>query len=215
MAEAARTVVVVDYGLGNLFSVCRALERAGGAPEISSDPARILAAGRVLLPGVGAFGDGAAGLRERGLVEPLREFARTGRPMLGVCLGMQLLLSVGEEFGTHEGLGLIPGRVTKLEPKAADGGALKLPHIGWNVLRPEGAGWAGTPLAGLASDAPVYFVHSYAPRPDDPAHVLASCGYGSDRFCAAVRRENLTGCQFHPEKSGPTGLGILSSFLRQ
>jgi glutamine amidotransferase len=215
MAERSRGVVVVDYGLGNLFSVCRALESCGGVPVISSDTGVILAADRVLLPGVGAFGDGIAGLRERGLVEPLQAFAKAGRPLLGVCLGMQLLLSVGEEFGEHEGLGLVPGRVVKLEPRTADGRALKLPHIGWNSLRPEGSGWTKSPLEGLAPDATVYFVHSYAPRPDDPAHALASCEYGTARFCAAVRRDNLSGCQFHPEKSGPVGLAILSNFLRQ
>lgn len=213
MSVPARRVVVVDYGLGNLFSVCRALESAGGAPEVSADPKTILAADRVLLPGVGAFGDGISGLRERGLVEPLREFVKTGRPLLGVCLGMQLLMSAGEEFGEHEGLGLVPGRVTKLVPVSADGRTLKLPHIGWNTLRPEGAGWAGTPLEGLAPDSPVYFVHSYAPRPEDPEHALASCEYGTTRFCAAVRRDNLSGCQFHPEKSGSVGLAILARFL--
>jgi glutamine amidotransferase len=215
MAEASRSVVVVDYDLGNLFSVCRALENVGGAPTVSGDPDQILGAERVLLPGVGAFANGMNGLRERGLIEPLKHFAKTGRPLLGVCLGMQLLLSVGEEFGEYEGIGLIPGRVKKLEPHDAAGQALKLPHIGWNSLRPEGDGWARTPLEGLAPDSPVYFVHSYAPQPERPGDALASCEYGATRFCAAVRRDNVSGCQFHPEKSGPAGLAILARFLKQ
>jgi glutamine amidotransferase len=127
---------------------------------------------------------------------------------------MQLLMSVGEEFGEHPGLGLIPGRVVKLTPTAPDGRALKLPHIGWNRINPGPSGWAGTTLSDLKAGTAVYFVHSYAPQPQDPAHVMATCEYGTTRFCSAVRRENLSGCQFHPEKSGPTGLLILSRFLR-
>ena len=215
MAEPSRPVVVVDYGLGNLFSVGRALAAAGGTPSLTSDPDAILRAERLVLPGVGAFGDGMRGLRERGLVEPLRAYAGTGRPLIGLCLGMQLLLTSGDEFGLHEGLGLIPGRVTLLAPKGDDGRPLKMPHIGWNELSPGPGGWGGSPLEDLAPRSQVYFVHSYAPRPDDEAHALAYCDYGNARFCAAVRRGSLSGCQFHPEKSGPNGLAILSRFLRQ
>jgi glutamine amidotransferase len=215
MAEASRPVVVVDYGLGNLFSVSRALAAAGGTPTLTSDPDALLSAERLVLPGVGSFGDGINGLRERGLIEPLRSYARTGRPLIGLCLGMQLLLTSGDEFGLNEGLGLIPGRVTLLAPQGQDGRPLKMPHIGWSELVPGDAGWKGGPLEDLAPRSQVYFVHSYAPQPDDQAHALAYCDYGTTRFCAAVRRDNLSGCQFHPEKSGPYGLMILSRFLRQ
>lgn len=214
MAEPARRVVVVDYGLGNLFSVSRALEACGGAPELASDPDAVLAAERIVLPGVGAFGDGMDGLRRRGLVEPLREFARSGRPLIGLCLGMQLLLTRGEEFGSHEGLGLVPGTVSRLEPVAEDGARLKVPHVGWNALSPNSGGWEGSVLSDLSPGARVYFVHSYAPVTDDPRHALAICRYGRSAFAAVVRRDNLSGCQFHPEKSGPAGLAILSRFLR-
>lgn len=214
MAERSRPVVVVDYGLGNLFSVGRALTAAGGSPTLSSDAKAIMAAERLVLPGVGAFGDGIKGLRDRGLVEPLKEYARTGRPLIGLCLGMQLLLTSGDEFGRHEGLDLIPGRVTLLAPTGDDGKPLKMPHIGWSELVPGPAGWNGSPFQDLPPRPQVYFVHSFAPRPDDAAHALAYCSYGSERFCAAVRRDNLSGCQFHPEKSGPNGLAILARFLR-
>lgn len=200
----SRPVLVVDYGLGNLFSVSRALAAAGGLPRVSSDADEIRAAERLVLPGVGAFGDGMGGLRERGLVEPLREYAKAGRPLLGLCLGLQLFLERGTEFGEHEGLGLIPGAVEKVEAPA------KLPHIGWNAL--EGR-WDGSILAGLPQGAQVYFVHSYAPVPARAADSLATCDYAGTRIHVALRKDNVTGCQFHPEKSGPVGLRILSRFL--
>lgn len=203
-------VVVVDYGLGNLLSVSRAVRAAGGEAEITSDAARIAAAERLILPGVGAFGDGMRGLRERGLVEPLRAYAASGRPLLGICLGMQLLMDGSEEFGAHEGLGLVPGAVTRLA--GGEAGGVKLPHVGWSGLRPAGS-WSGTPLEGVADGAEFYFVHSYAAVPADPKHRLADCAYGESVFCASLRKGSLVGCQFHPEKSGPAGLKILGRFM--
>ncbi|UPT74551.1 MAG: imidazole glycerol phosphate synthase subunit HisH [Elusimicrobiota bacterium] len=207
--SAASRVVIVDYGLGNLLSVARAVRAAGGEPEISSDPADVAGAERALLPGVGAFGDGIKGLRERGLVDPLRAYAKSGRPLLGICLGMQLLMDRSEEFGDHEGLGLVPGTVKRLPGGT---GGLKLPHVGWSALKPASP-WPGTPLAGTAAGAEFYFVHSFAAVPSDPSHRLADCGYGENDFCAALRRGSVVGCQFHPEKSGPAGLDILKRFL--
>ncbi len=208
--SASRRVVIVDYGLGNLLSVARAVRAAGGEPEITSDPADIVGAPRVLLPGVGAFGDGMKGLRERGLVEPLRAYAKSGKPLLGICLGMQLLMDRSTEFGDHEGLGLVPGTV-ELLPKGGENG-LKLPHVAWSGLRPASP-WPGTPLAGAAPGSEFYFVHSFAAVPADAKDRLADCGYGEGSFCAALRRGNVVGCQFHPEKSGPAGLDILKRFL--
>lgn len=213
MAERALPVTVVDYGLGNLYSVTRALAAVGGDPKLTSDPVDVARAERLVLPGVGAFADGMAGLRERGLVDALKAFAATGRPFLGICLGMQLLMREGTEFGRHEGLGLVEGSVTLLTPEAAGGRPPKLPHIGWNALGGEPARWKDSALGALAPGAQVYFVHSYAPAPSDPADVLATCEYGGRPFCAALKRGNLTGCQFHPEKSGPVGLAILERFL--
>lgn len=204
------SLTVVDYGLGNLFSLTRALKKAG-APEIelAADAARVREARRLVIPGVGAFGDGMAGLRERGLVDAVREVAASGRPVLGICLGMQLLLEEGTEFGRHEGLGLIKGRTVAF-PRPA-GERLKIPHVGWNALR--GGDWSRTPLAGLPPESQVYFVHSFVAEPADPAHALATANYGGRDFCAALRKDNVFGCQFHPEKSGPVGLRILANFL--
>lgn len=210
----AKPVVVVDYGVGNLFSVARALEACGASPKLSSSPDEIADAERVVLPGVGAFGDCMRELRERGLVEPVKAYAETGRPMIGLCVGMQMMLSGSEEFGAHDGLNLIPGKVVKLDPKDEAGAALKVPHIGWNALQPDSA-WSGTVLSELKPGEQVYFVHSFAPVTDDPSHSLAHCRYGTSRVTAVVRRDNLSGCQFHPEKSGPAGLAILSRFVNR
>ena len=167
-----------------------------------------------MLPGVGAFADGMQGLRERGLIEPLRAYAASGRPMLGICLGMQMLASVSEEFGEHEGLGLIPGRVQAVPASDTQGRPQKIPHIGWSALRvPPGAQWAESPLRDTAVGSAVYLVHSFAVVPDDPADRLADCDYGGHAIAAAIRRGNVIGCQFHPEKSGAIGLNILARFL--
>lgn len=207
-------VTVVDYGIGNLYSVRRAFEHSGAEVTLSSDPAAIAAAPRLVLPGVGAFADGMAGLRELGLVEPLRAYAASGRPLLGICLGMQMLASASEEFGEHEGLGLIPGRVVPVAATTTGGQAHKIPHIGWSAIAPApGADWRGTPLAGTPAGTAVYLVHSFHVVPDDPAHALADCDYGGHRVTAAIGRGVIFGCQFHPEKSGPQGLRMLAAFL--
>lgn len=208
-------VTVIDYGIGNLFSVGRALEHCGAEVTLTSDPALIERAPRLVLPGVGAFADGMQGLRDRGLVEPIRRYAASGRPLLGICLGMQMLATASDEFGEHEGLGLIPGRVVPVPCVTTTGARQKIPHIGWNSLvAPEATSWTDTLLSETAEGTAVYLVHSYAVTPSDPAHRLAECIYGGHRISAAVRRGRIVGCQFHPEKSGPAGLQMLSAFLR-
>jgi len=207
-------VAVVDYGIGNLYSVRRALERCGGDVTLSSDPAALERAERLVLPGVGAFAGGMAGLRERGLVEPIRRYAASGRPLLGICLGMQMLATASEEFGIHEGLDLIPGRVRAVPDRDTAGRPHKVPHIGWTALRtPAGASWRESLLADTPEGTWVYLVHSFAVVPDDPAHRLANCEYGGHAVCAAIARGAITGFQFHPEKSGEAGLRILRRFL--
>ena len=203
-------VVVVDYGVGNLGSVVRALAACGAAPGLSGDPGEIEHAARLILPGVGAFGDGMEELRKRALIEPIRAFARSGRPFLGICLGMQMMFTTGEEFGVVPGLALVEGSV-----RAIPRDGRKVPHIGWSRIAPSGPNgvWRGTILDGLAAEPSAYFVHSYAAVPADPARLLAFCDYDGCRIAAAVRAGNLYGCQFHPEKSGPTGLRILRNFL--
>ena len=210
----AARVVVVDYGLGNVLSVTRAFDRVGAEPLLSSDPGSVEKADRLVLPGVGAFRGGMAGLAAAGLTEAVLRFAERGRPFLGICLGMQMMLDVSEEFGNHAGLGIIPGRVIPVPAQGKDGTPHKIPHIGWNELVPAGAGWDGTILKDLPSKAAVYFVHSFMAKPRDPAHRLADCDYNGQRVGAVIRRDHLYGCQFHPEKSGSVGLKILDNFMR-
>lgn len=209
------SVTIVDYGIGNLYSVQRALEHCGANVCITSAPHGIDSADRLVLPGVGAFEDGMKGLRERSLVEPLRRYAASGKHLLGICLGMQMLATMSEEFGLHEGLGIVPGRVVAVPAATVAGQPQKIPHIGWTALlrpRPD-CDWRGSILEFTPEGTAVYVVHSFAVVPHDPAHRLADCEYGGHRLCVALRKDNVFGAQFHPEKSGPAGLGMLSRFL--
>lgn len=208
-------VILVDYGVGNLLSVARALEECDARVVVTDDAAKIKQAERVVLPGVGAFGDCIAELRRRDLVEPILEFANTGRPMLGICVGMQVLMEMGEEFGEHEAFGLIPGRVQPIENTKADGTPHKIPHIGWTALDlPEGReSWKGTILEGIEPGQTCYFVHSYTANPTNTENMLVVSDYNGRRIMAGVQASNVFGTQFHPEKSGKVGLKIVSRFL--
>jgi glutamine amidotransferase len=206
------SVTVVDYGMGNLHSVSRAFEHLGAQVELTEEAGRIADAHRLVLPGVGAFRRGMEELGKRGLVEVLRGYAASGRPLLGICLGMQMLFDESDEFGRHEGLRLIPGRVSAIPSRRSDGGSRKIPHIGWNGLL-KVADWTGTLLDGIGEGAEAYFVHSYTAFPSDNRHRVAEADYDGFRIAAVVRRDNVSGCQFHPEKSGPVGLKILSRFV--
>jgi imidazole glycerol-phosphate synthase subunit HisH len=202
-------VTVVDYGLGNLFSVARALESQGARVGFAADPDAVRSAERLVLPGVGAFGDGMAGLASRGLVEPIREFARSGRPLFGICLGTQLLMDEGREFGTHPGLGLVPGSVGPFDEQRGER-VDKIPHVGWNAIRPTATRrWQGTFLSETAPGTAMYFTHSFVIRPANDADVVAVADYAGGEVCAVLRHGNVSGCQFHPEKSGPAGLALL------
>ncbi len=208
-------VTLVDYGIGNVFSVKRALETVGGDVLLTDKPADIENAERLVLPGVGAFADCMSSLRERGLIQPLLKFAHLNRPMLGICVGMQMLASVSEEFGLHEGLNLIPGRVSALASTDKNGHPIKIPHVGWTKLhKAAGASWDSSLLGDTSEGESVYVVHSFAFEPDSQKHRLADCFYGGHAICAAIRHERIFGCQFHPEKSGQSGLGMLACFLR-
>jgi glutamine amidotransferase len=206
-------VAIVDYGIGNLFSVRRAFEQCGAEVAVSDDPKVILSAPRLVLPGVGAFADGMRGLAARGLDEVVKEFARSGRPLLGICLGMQMLATMSEEFGEHAGLDLIPGRVACIPRVDSDGKPYKVPHVGWDDLQSKQP-WTGSILEQLTPGDAVYLVHSYAVRPDDDRHRLAYCVYNGAEISAAIRKDNVYGVQFHPEKSGKVGLKIISSFAQ-
>ncbi|HIX93999.1 MAG TPA: imidazole glycerol phosphate synthase subunit HisH [Candidatus Gemmiger excrementipullorum] len=209
-------VTIVDYGRSNLLSVQRALEACGAGVQFAGTPAAVRDAGALVLPGVGAFADGMAQLRALGLVEPLCQAAQAGTPLLGICLGMQMLLRQSPEGGLTAGLGLIEGEVAPLPAHAADGRALKVPNVGWRALRLTEAAQNG-PLRALAgATAPeVYFVHSYHALPARAQDCAAVIEFGGQEICAAVQRGNVTGLQFHPEKSGPAGLAILRAFVRQ
>jgi glutamine amidotransferase len=209
-------VTVIDYGSGNLLSVARAFEHCGVEVLISGDPQIIAQAERLVLPGVGAFADGMAGLESRGLTAVIKAFADSGRPLLGICLGMQMLASSSEEFGAHVGLDLIPGRVIAIPNFATDGTAIKVPFIGWTPVHVERPGVLRCEhLVPDASTDAVYLVHSYHLLPVNPDHLLASYSFGGHDITAAVSRKNITGLQFHPEKSGEVGLSILKKFVSQ
>ena len=200
------TTVIVDYGMANLRSVQKAFERVGQAADVTSDPGRIADAHKLVLPGVGAFRDAIARLRDTGLDAIITNHIRGGRPFLGICLGMQMLFDRSYEDGVHAGLGVFPGEVVRF-PEVR---GLKVPHMGWNSLRPNRP---GCPLlAGLPGDA-VYFVHSYYAAPADRSIVAAEADYPTP-FCAAIWKDNVYATQFHPEKSQDVGLAMLRNFAR-
>ena len=200
-------VAIVDYGVGNLFSLECSLNAIGAEVTVTADPEVLRSADQVLLPGVGAFGDAAEKLRATGLDRVLKELAAAGKPLLGICLGMQLLFEKGYEYGEHEGLGLIPGKVVPMEGVIP--GELKIPHIGWNALKFK----QSSPLFSDIRDGDcVYFVHSFYAADCDEA-VIATAEYGAE-LTAAVASKNVFGCQFHPEKSGSVGLAILKAFTQ-
>jgi len=213
---------VIDIGYGNLRSVEKALAKVGGNPVVTADPEVVARAARVVVPGQGAFSDCVTALSRGGMEQALREFIATGRPYLGICLGLQVLYDESEEHGPARGLGLLPGRVIRFDPRPAVANAdaagaapvLKIPHMGWNqVFVPPSAEARPDPLLqGIAPGSHFYFVHSYYVVPEDPDTIALTCEYGVE-FTAAVRKDNLFACQFHPEKSQALGLRLLANFV--
>ena len=197
-------LAIIDYQMGNLRSVQKGFEKVGQEAVVTCDPRELSQATKIVLPGVGAFGDAMAELRRRNLVEPIRDAIRSGKPFLGICLGLQLLFDVGYEGGEHEGLGILPGKVVRFElPRE-----FKVPHMGWNQLNPR------KPirlLKGLPEAAHVYFVHSYYVVPRDAEVIATETDFGGP-FCSMIARDNLFATQFHPEKSQANGLQILRNF---
>lgn len=207
-------IAIVDYGVGNLFSLASSVRSLGAEVRVTRSAEDLRTADHILLPGVGAFADAMDKLRATGLVPVLREQAAV-TPLLGICLGMQMLFDGSDEFGPHEGLGLIPGWVRRLPAADAAGAPQRVPHIAWEPLLPGPgrADFAGTALQSVPDGGECYFIHSYAAEPADDAFRLADCLYGGRRVCAAAARGRVLGTQFHPEKSGAVGLGILHDFL--
>ncbi|MDQ6959321.1 MAG: imidazole glycerol phosphate synthase subunit HisH [Mariprofundaceae bacterium] len=203
-------IALIDYGMGNLHSVTKAIERAGGRIRLVKTPEQLKDCDRIVLPGVGAFRDCIGALHQSGLDEAIKERCAAGTPFLGICLGMQVLLSRSFEFGEYKGLDMIPGDVICF-PRTLPAKGLKIPHMGWNdVLLPEQA----HPVLEALGNQQCYFVHSYYCVPDDETHTLAQCGYGDIRFACAIGRDNIISVQFHPEKSQAAGLALLESFLQ-
>lgn len=207
-------VLVIDYGIGNLLSVRRGFEFCGAEVQISSDPTQILKSSHIVLPGVGAFANAMNELQNRGLFDVVKELGKKGIPLMAICLGMQMLFDESEEFGVTKGLGIIPGRVVPIPSVTTEGSSLKIPHIGWNeLLISNESSWKNTCLENVIPGESVYFVHSFMAKTKDPKHSLSSCIYGGHTITSVVNKDNVYGCQFHPEKSGQIGLKILSKFL--
>ena len=212
-----KKVIVVDYGAGNLLNVERAVEKVHTEVSLTSDVETLLQAKYIVLPGVGAFHIAMQQLSSLGLVDALIEASKKRIPILGICLGMQLLLDESDEFGITHGLGIIPGRVISIPKLTSHGKVLKIPHIGWDELVPisDESNWRETLLKDYSSKDAVYFVHSYMADPLYSKHKLANIVYGGHKIPAVIARNNVVGCQFHPEKSGNVGLKILRNFLLQ
>lgn len=204
-----KKIVIVNYGINNLGSLRRAVALYAPEVMVSEEPEAIESADAILLPGVGSLAAGMEGLRVRGLVEPLRAAAKRGVPILGICLGAQLLLAKGYEFGEHEGLGLIAGEVRPF-PQLPQGTVV--PAIGWQRVSPGDTAQAQSLFAGLGQPD-MYFVHSYACIPEDPKAVIATTTYGGHTYAAAIGEGTIYGTQFHPEKSGPAGLTLIQNFI--
>jgi glutamine amidotransferase len=203
-------ITIIDYEMGNLRSVAKAFEKLGYAVRVSSNPADLLETDKIVLPGVGAFRDCISNLHAGGFVDPLLKHVARGKPLLGICVGMQMLFDESEEFGRHRGLGLVPGRVVRFPAGMEEGGErLKVPHMGWNnlhICQPA-------PIFRQTDEGSfVYFVHSYYCLAENQSDVAATCRYGDIEFCAAVWRGNLMATQFHPEKSQAVGLKIFDQF---
>jgi imidazole glycerol-phosphate synthase subunit HisH len=216
MSNKANTnVVIVDYDMGNLFSVQHACKKVGLDHIVTADANKIANADALILPGVGAFGDAMFNLKKLGLIGPINDFVSSGKPLMGICLGMQLLFTESEEFGLTKGLNIIPGTVEKFPRISPDGNILTIPQINWNRIRlpstKEGF-WNESPLMANKDGDFMYFIHSFYVRPVHTNDILSLTRYDGFEYCSAIRRENVFAVQFHPEKSGEKGIMIYSSF---
>ena len=211
-----KTCVVVDYGIGNVFSVMQALHKCGVEPVLTGNPDKLRKADRIILPGVGAFKNGIQGLADNDLIDPIREFAASGKPLLGICLGMQMFGTKSLEFGEHKGLNLIPGKTEIIPQLKSDGTNRIIPSIGWRSInvcnRPRRS---PSILDKIPEKRAVYLVHSYQFIVDNPDDLLATYDYDGITITAAVKKNNVTGVQFHPEKSDETGLNIIREFISE
>lgn len=206
----APKILIVDYGIGNLYSISKAVSRFTDNFSVSEDPGDLTMADAIILPGVGSFKSGVEGLKIRNLIKPIKKFAGENKPVLGICLGAQLMMSKGYEFGEFEGLDIIPGKVVRFQGLEK---GTKIPHIGWNKIKISKNASKTEIFKSLGNNPFVYFVHSYVLKPNYPSTVLAITPYGGSEFCSAIKLGNSFGCQFHPEKSGQVGLRIIENFI--
>ena len=207
------TIAILDYGVGNVLSIYNAVVKIGSKVVITNDKTEILAADGLIIPGVGAFAHGMRSLVQYDLVNFVQDVASSSKPIMGICLGMQMLFSHSSEFGTTQGLNLIDGRVEKL--KHPEGEKIKLPHVSWNnISKNEKIEWGSTILESVSNSEEMYFVHSFAAIPSNSENILSTTNYQGVEFCSSVKRSNIYGCQFHPEKSALEGLKVISNFSK-
>lgn len=208
-------ITIIDYQISNLFSVKHACEHLGIEAEISSDKETLLKSQGAILPGVGAFGDAMENLKKLDLIGPIKEFIASGKPFMGICLGLQLLFSESEEFGHHQGLNIIPGHVQRFPGQNSQGKTIKVPQISWNqIYAPETNRWKGSPLQTLKNKEFMYFVHSYFVNPENKEVILSLTDYEGIEYCSSLFYKNIFASQFHPEKSGPEGIKIYRNWAK-
>ena len=210
-----KKVAIIDYQLGNMFSVKQACEHLGYEASITSSKDDLMHADYAILPGVGAFGDAMENLKSLELVQPIHDFIAGGKPFMGVCLGLQLLFTESEEFGAYSGLGIVDGTVKKFPPLGTDQQTLKVPQIEWNeIFRKNKDAWQRSPLSVCKDGDYMYFVHSFYVEPADETLVLSETVYGGLRYCSSILKDNVFACQFHPEKSGRHGVEIYDTWFK-
>lgn len=205
-------IVIIDYDIGNVKSIINSLENVNIKPILSKDKKEIMNADGIILPGVGAFKHGMRNLREYNLDKIILEYVKLNKPLLGICLGMQILLEESTEFGITKGLGLIKGKIEKFPFDKSN--YEKLPHVSWNEIESKSISWNQTILDSIEEKSDMYFVHSYIAMPDDDKNILSTTMYANYNFVSSVKEGNIYGCQFHPEKSGKLGLKIISNFVK-
>ena len=204
-------IVVIDYEMGNTRSIMNAIKKVGASPMLSNDESVILNADGIVLPGVGAFSRCMENLHKYSLAPVIHNYAESNKPLLGICLGMQILFNSSEEFGKTKGLGLIEGPICQL--RVQDFNKDKLPHIGWDEIQQHSVDWDGTILKDIENHSDMYFAHSYVAMPNDKESILSVTSYSNYQFCSSVKKNNIYGCQFHLEKSSETGLKVLKNYV--